>query len=258
MKRKSGVGSSTFIGHTAWALAVALIVSVALGGSALGAEKWFGIHGGPSIPSLQGGNGNPLSEGYTSRYGPYFGVFEDYHLAHDFALRAEVNFSSEGGQRSGMQPAPDPRLSQQFGGMPVFAAFKTEQILDYIEIPIQAKYSWGDAMRLFADAGPYLAYLVRAKTVTSGLSEPFDESGNQLAPVEIDFAGNTDIKSSINKWNYGFGGGLGVETPFGPGNVILDAHFMYGLRNIQRNTAQDGSNNTGALVFTLGYSVLWK
>jgi hypothetical protein len=257
MKRASTLGLRSFFGHTTWALAAVLAVSVALAGPALGAEKWIGIHGGPSIPSLQGGNGNPLSEGYTSRYGPYFGVFADYYLTHSFAIRAEVNYSSEGGQRTGMQPVPDPALAQQFGQL-VFASFKTEQILDYIEIPILAKYSFGGPMHFFVDAGPYVGYLVRAKTETSGVSAPYDEPGNQLAPMMIDFGGTTDIKDSINRWNVGLGGGLGVETQFGPGRVLVDAHFSYGLKNIQRYPDTDGENNTGALEFTLGYAVPWK
>lgn len=257
MKRKSKVQVSPFFGYTVPALAVILAASLALGGSALGAEKRVGIHFGPSIPSLKGGGGNPVSEGYTSRYGPYFGVFADYGLRDNFAIRLEVNYSSEGGQRNGLQPAPDPALSQQFGTL-VFADFKNEAILDYIEVPIMAKYSWGGAMRLFADAGPYVGYLVRAKTVTRGVSFPLDASGNPLAQMNIDFDADTDVKSDINHWNFGVGGGLGAETPFGPGNVVLEAHFSYGLTNIQKDTALNGSNNTGALAFTLGYSVPWK
>lgn len=256
MNHKSSVRVSAFFGYAA--LAAILVASLALGGPALGAEKWIGIHGGPSIPSLQGGGGNPNSEGFSSRYAPYFGVFGDYGLTDNLAIRLEVNYSSEGGQRNGLQPAPDPALSQQFGTL-VFADFKNEAILDYIEVPIMAKYSLGRPMRFYADAGPYVGYLVRAKTVTSGVSALFDGSGNLLAlppemPSNFDFDADTDIKSDINHWNFGVGGGLGIETPFGPGNVVLDAHFSYGLTNIQKNTAEDGSNNTGGVAFTLGYS----
>lgn len=42
--------------------------------------------------------------------------------------------------------------------------------------------------------------------------------------------------------------------PYGPGDVILDAHFSYGLTNIQKDVALNGENNTGSLAFTLGYS----
>ncbi len=257
MTRRSRSRLRRLFGHTTWVLAAALVACIALGGSAVGAEKWIGIHGGPSIPSLQGGNGNPVSEGYTSRYGPFFGVFGDYFLNRNFAIRLEVNYSSEGGQRNGMQPAPDPRLSQQFGTL-VFADFKTEQVLDYIEVPVMAKYSMDGTMRLYAAAGPYVGYLFHAETITTGSSAPFDAAGNQLAPTTIDFAGDTEIEDSINKWNYGLGGGIGVDMPFGPGRLSFDTHFSYGLANIQKHTETDGENNTGALVFALGYSVPFK
>ena len=258
MKRKSGSGCSPLLGHTVWALAVMLAVSVGFGGSAWGAEKWFGIHGGPSIPSLRGGGGNPNSEGFSSRFGPYFGAFGEYCLNDNFAIRVEANYSSEGGQRNGLQPFPDPALSEQLGTA-VFANYKNEAILDYIEVPFMAKYSLGGLTRFFVDAGPYVGYLVRAKTVTSGVSALFDQSGNLLAtppefPPNFDFDADTDIKDDVNKWNFGAAGGLGIETPFGPGKVVLDAHFSYGLTNIQKNTAENGSNNTGAVAFTLGYT----
>jgi len=233
--------------------AVVLAILLSASGAAFPGQMFVGFHGGPSVPNLQGGT-NEVSEGYTSRLGPYFGAFADYELRPNFFLRGEINYSSEGGKRNGMQPiAPDPSLPVP-PGTTLYAAFDNEAILDYIEIPLLAKLSWGNPIRFFADAGPYVGFLVRAKTVTSGSSLLYDASRAALPYPAQDFGAETDIKEDVNSTNAGIAGGVGVEMPYGPGDVVLDAHFSYGLTNIQKNVALNGENNTGSLAFTLGYS----
>lgn len=150
-------------------LALAAALLLASSGSTFANQIWIGLHGGPSIPSLQGGT-NEISKGYSSRFGPYFGIFADYEIRPYLALRGEVNYSSEGGKRNGMQPiSADPSLPIP-SGMTVYGAFDNTAILDYLEIPLLAKLQWGSSMRFFIDAGPYVGFLVRAKTVTRGTS----------------------------------------------------------------------------------------
>lgn len=135
--------------------AVVVVILLSASGAAFPGQMFVGFHGGPSIPNLRGGT-NEVSEGYTSRLGPCFGVFADYELRPNLFLRGEINCMSEGGKRNGMQPiAPDPSLPVP-PGTTLYAAFDNEAILDYIEIPLLAKMSWGDVIRFFADAGPYV------------------------------------------------------------------------------------------------------
>jgi hypothetical protein len=240
------------------ALGVALLL--ASSGLAFANQIWIGIHGGPSIPSLQGGT-NEISSGYSSRFGPYFGIFADYEIRPYLALRGEINYSSEGGKRNGMQPIiPDASLPIP-SSMTVYGVFDNTTILDYLEIPLLAKLQWGSSTRLFIDAGPYVGFLVRAKTVTRGSSLLYaDASGTPLLmppdyePLPANFDNDENIKQDINSMNTGIGGGIGVEVPWGDGNFVLDAHFSYGLNSIQRDTELNGENNTGMLAFTVGYS----
>ena len=99
-------------------------------------------------------------------------------------------------------------------------------------------------------------------SVTKGSSLLFvDGSGTPLLlppdyqPLpEQDFGADTDIKEEINSRNAGIAGGIGIEMPYGPGDIVFDAHFSYGLKNIQRDTELNGENNTGSLAFTIGYA----
>lgn len=231
------------------------------GGEAFANQTNVGIHGGLSIPSIEGGT-NEISQGYTSRVGPYFGVFINYEVKQHFSLRGEINYASQGGQRNGMQPIfPDPSLPAP-PGTTLYASFDNETILDYLEIPIMARLTWGGAQRFFVDAGPYIGFLVRAKTVTSGSSLLYtDASGTPLlVPPDylplppVSFDGETDVSQDINSINAGIAGGVGIETPLGPGDIVFTAHFSYGFTNIQKDTELNGKNNTGSLAVTIGYS----
>ena len=53
---------------------------------------------GLNIPQLTGGSGNPLSENWKSRQGDAFGFTVNWYTGTHFAWRADILYSSEGGQ----------------------------------------------------------------------------------------------------------------------------------------------------------------
>jgi hypothetical protein len=249
------------------ALALLLVMILVAGGIGFAGQLSIGVHAGLSVPSIRGGD-NEFSRGFTSRKGPYFGLFADFPLASHFSLRAEVNYASQGGKRNGMQPIVTdlPGLTLP-PDLILYADFHNETILDYIEIPLLAEFSWGNKPRFFINVGPYVGFLVRAKIVTSGMSTIYlDSSGTQplLVPPDyqplppVSFDATTDVKESINDLNAGIAGGAGLGIRLGPGNVIAAFHFSFGFTNIQKDVATGGKNNTGALIVTLGYSLPLK
>lgn len=240
-----------------------LVLLLAGGGVAVAGQDRLGVHAGLSIPSIQGGN-NPQSEGFTSRKAPFFGVFADFPVTSHLSLCPEVNYSSQGGQRNGMQAI----TADQVTGLPLppgttlYADFRNKAIIDYVEIPVTVKYNWGRKWRYFVGAGPYIGFRVRAKTVTRGTSLLYvDPSGTPLTlppdnePLPpVSFDADTDVKDDINTTNEGIAGLAGVEFPLGPGNLVFDVRFSAGLSNIQSHPEIDGKNRTGAVILTAGYS----
>jgi hypothetical protein len=132
--------------HRARTLLLLALLLLAAFGSAFAGQMYVGLHGGPNIPSLKGGT-NIMSEGYVSRLGPNFGIFANYAIRGHFSLRGEINYSSEGGKRTGMQPFyPSKEMSQLLPvgtPLPLYGVFDNEAILDYLEIPVMAKMTWG-------------------------------------------------------------------------------------------------------------------
>ncbi|HSA95452.1 MAG TPA: porin family protein [Acidobacteriota bacterium] len=245
-------------------LAGAAVLFVATG-AGFAADVRLGFHGGISIPNLRGKDTDIFSRNFTSRRGPYFGLTADFPLASGFSLGLDLNFTSQGGVRRGMQPItmdlPD--------GLPIppgtllYADFRNETILDYLEVPVLARYTMGGKVRAFVEAGPYAGYLVRAKAVTAGVSALYlDEAGTMpivippaTEPLEVDLGAETNVRDSLVKFNVGVAGGAGVLIPFGAGELVLEARFQLGLTTLQKNPETDGHTQTGAIVVSVGYAL---
>jgi len=223
----------------------------------------LGFRGGLSIPNLKGGD-TPQSEGYTSRLAPTFGAFISYELNSRFALRGEVSFAGQGGQRNGMQPI----FAENLAGLPVppgmdlYADFENETILDYLEIPVLACYSIirdRSGFDVYVDAGPYLGILLSADVVTDGTSTIYSDKAGTM-PLEIeghplppqDFDNKVDIADKLNDVNVGITGGVGTNYTLGRHQLILDLRGSFGFIPIQADK-ENGSNYTGAVYITLGY-----
>jgi hypothetical protein len=214
----------------------------------------LGVRGGISIPNLTAGGSvkNPLNSGYSSRLGPDFGIFGEYHVTKLFSVEAMVDYSSQGGKKTGLQAFPNP-----MGPTPpyFYSDFKSEAKLNYLMVPILAKFGWNlghSPLRLYVDAGPFFGFLLNAKQVVTGSGPIYlDEAGTQ--PTGQNFQSSSqNIKDQLNTFNIGISGNLGLAYLFGRNQVFIEGGGNYGFRNIQKNDGI-GKNNTGAGTVCLGY-----
>lgn len=224
----------------------------------------LGLKGGLSIPNLKGG-GTPQSEGYTSRLAPNFGIFANIPFDSKFSLQGEILFSGQGGKREGMQPIgggmdelPVPI------GLDLYASFNNETIINYLEFPVLARYSFigtDNGFDVYIEGGAYLGVLLDATVHTEGESMIYlDSEGN--VPIEIggnplppqNFENETNITDKINDANFGITGGIGTTYNFSGQQLSLELKGVYGFIPIQADE-KNGSNNTGALYVTLGYGI---
>jgi len=243
---------------------VALLIALTIVQPTQAQDWWVGVRGGPSIPQLSGG-GNEVSRGYSSILAPNFGLVVERTFTTHFSILAEVDYSGQGGERKGLQP-----ITQDIPGLPplppgtyYYGDFKNRSELDYLEIPVLAKYEWAlsDNWRLFVEAGPYIGYLMHAEEKTRGTSLIYTDNQGlnvaQLGGVDlppVDFSQNTNVRGSLNKVNAGAMAGAGLGYLLDACNMIyLDIRGEYGLTTIQKNTSQDGRSNTGSAAFLVGY-----
>jgi hypothetical protein len=251
------------------ALALAVAAGLALAASAfatpaLAAPVRIGLHAGSSIPNLHAGDNNPISTGWSSRVAFAFGLFAEYDVSSSFAIQPEVNYAPQGGKRNGSQPVSfDASALGLPPGTPLYADYDNTADINYVEIPVLAKYWIGSARQMYATFGPFVGFLLNAKNKTSGTSQIYyDKSLTQ--PVEyppgtplppVDFNATTDIESELRSYNWGIQGGVGYGHAIGSGRLELDVRGGYGLMNVQKDTAVNGKNNTGSLVVSLAYGV---
>ncbi len=235
-------------------LAVSLGLFLAVGGTLAATQVRVGGHAGLSIPDIRGNETDKFSKGFTSREGPFFGIFADIAWSPHFSLAVELNYTSQGGKKNGMQLITNlpPGLPT---AMDLYADFKNDTIMDYVELPVLGRLTFGNRVRFFVNAGPYAGYLVRAKAITEGSSPIYlDEAGMMpIVASPISFDADTDVMDSLKKWNFGLAGGGGVVLPAGPGNLILEVRIQLGLSTIQRDVTTSGDSQTGTIVISLGY-----
>lgn len=218
----------------------------------------LGVRGGISIPNLTAGGSesNPLNEGYKSRIGPDVAIFGEYHISSAFSIEAMLEYSSQGGKKNGMQAFPNPE-----GDRPLYlyANFKSEAKLNYLLLPILARYNWkpgSGPWNIYVDAGPFAGILLSAHQETSGSSVAYlDEEGQQPAtPSPIPFNANNDIKDQLNTFNFGVSGNLGIAYHLASSQIFIEGGGNYGFLNIQKGTA-NGKNHTGAGTVAVGYGI---
>lgn len=228
-------------------------------------EFSIGLKAGISIPNLQSSGDNPLSSGWSSRQGPFAGLVTEMKLSNHLYLQGELNYSSQGGKKDGVQAIPvSPEYVSFFPeGVPVpnylYSSYNSEAKLNYLELPLMLKYEYPFSAKfcVFVNTGPYLGYLLSAKNVTSGTENIYLDKGLTipLLPAPVSFDANTDIKSDLTSFNFGIQAGVGLAYTIGErGKLILTGGGNYGLTHIQKDPA-NGENNTGAGTVTLGYLI---
>ncbi len=230
-------------------------------------ENYFGVKGGVSIPQLSGGDENEFSRDYKSRTAPNFGAFIELGVNSKFSVQTELNFAGQGGKREGIQPltVSPPGLPPLPNGAYYYGNFKNTAVLNYLEIPVLAKYKFGTKgkPRVYVNGGVFYGRLLTAKSKTAGSSTLyFDRAGQVpilLPPLgtplpPISFDADTDIKNDVNKNNFGVAGGGGIEFPVGKNYFLIDARIYRGLLNIQKDTVRNGNSKTGNLVISVGYA----
>jgi hypothetical protein len=241
---------------------ILLFVSICFSANA---QFRIGAKAGISIPNLEGNS--EQSKGYTSRQGTYGGLILNFKLARLLSLQPEINFSPQGGKRNGIQQVPSDAISGiSFPpGINLYANFKNTTILNYLEVPVLLKFTLGHKLKYYACFGPHIAFLVEAKTKTSGSSLlyldaagtfPLKLNENQLPPVS--FNNTTDIKESIKTVNAGMQGGLGLQYCVGRGSIFFEGRTVIGITNIQTHPETDGKNQTGSLAMAAGYLIKLK
>ena len=241
----------------------------------------IGFRVGYSLSKLNDSNENIYAADYESVSGIDYGLTVEFVQSELISVRTELNYTQRNGKRTGMQPLGENELSDQLNQFypfinmpsitpenPLWADFEAEQKLSYLEIPVLAKFGWGDNFRFYAEIGPYAGILVKATQSTSGTSQIYlDADGNStvFVPTSDDLSdfvelpaqsldADTDIKSNLKTVNFGGIAGIGAIKKLGEKSEIsLDARASYSINYVQLDETF-GKSHIGGVIVSLGYA----
>jgi hypothetical protein len=240
---------------------------------------YAGGKAGFGIPSLApGSKSTPLREGFGLRLSYYGGLVLEVQSDKWLGFRTEINYSSQGGERNGMQAMLLSNQLKEFwdiltkAGVKhdnyMYVNLKSEEIFNYIEIPLMAKCTFGAGSRFnfYLNSGPLIGILLHTRSITKGVSSIYlDKEG--ITPVDKylqlqgksvlglqTFNNDSDVTGSTNNLNFGWQGSLGFEVILRSGKIFVDFGGNYGFVPVQKDQA-NGFNTTDNGIITIGYLV---
>ncbi|MDR0230221.1 MAG: PorT family protein [Flavobacteriaceae bacterium] len=189
------------------------IVSVA---SAQTPEIRYGAKGGINFASL---SNVEYSKGYT---GFHIGGVVEIKLSDKFSVQPELLFSKQGVKIEG-----DISYSL-FNPNDFNVSMKGKDVLNYINIPVMAKYYVRDGFSL--QVGPQVGYLLSTKSIIDHISvNGMTQQEMEAAGIELEYDSNS--KNHANKIDFGLNFGLGYELSNG---LFFDARYNLGITNVDK------------------------
>ena len=149
----------------------------------------FGAKAGANFSSVNGDD----AESFSGKTGFHFGGMVEIPVSDKFAVQPELLYSSQGADYS----------ENEFTG-----SYK----LDYLTIPVMAKFSLGEGFSV--QAGPQVGFLLSAK-------DEYEIDGETMKEDVKDFTKSTDIGANIGV-DYTFDSGLNIGARYNMGISRLD------------------------------------
>jgi hypothetical protein len=161
-----------------------------------------------------------------SRTSFHFGGVAEISISEKFSVQPELMYSSQGAKSE---------FNETFEGVTI--STKEEAKLDYISIPIMAKYYVAKGFSL--EAGPQVSFLMSAK---------YDYEFTYDGSTESESEDIKDITKGID-FGLGFGAGYKMDSGFNFG-----ARYSLGLSNINDDVdASDESIKNNVFQLSVGY-----
>jgi len=251
-------------GSAAWFCRICntVIFSAAFFLNAAAQQTELGFRAGVSVPHLTSSGSSEISKGYHSISGPDLALSFTVKITEQFSLEAGLEWSTQGGKKSGLQTIPaSPELKPFFPpGVNtdyLYADFTSTVRLQYLMLPVLARHDfqlgqsgkWG----LYVEAGIFGALLLDAQATASGSSGVYldPQKTQQIGTVIIQFDSTGDIRNQLHKGNFGLEANAGVRYRMEKFSLAAECGGNYGFINLQKD-ARNGVNHTGALLFRLG------
>lgn len=185
------------------------------------AQTSYGVKAGLNLANLASS-----AEGFESkaRIGFHIGGYAEFALSDKFSFLSELVYSSQGAKEEDFETA-------EYMGETYTSSYKAETKLNYINIPVLAKFKPTESFYLAA--GPQIGLLLGANTEWSYSYS--DSSGSESD------SGDEDIKEFLNSTDIGVAIAAGYELESG---LNFGLRYNYGLTDIVDESDGDAIKNS--------------
>ncbi|TXD85108.1 PorT family protein [Subsaximicrobium wynnwilliamsii] len=178
----------------------------------------FGAKAGVNFANLSGDD----VENADGRTGLNAGLVAEIGITETFKVQPEVLYSQQG-------------LQEDFQGG------ESKLKLDYINVPVMAKYYVAEGFAL--EAGPQFGFNISSKYEI----QIEGQDGEELASTQ------SDVEDGVEAFDFGIGGGVSYTLPSG---LFVQARYVHGLTSVYQGSNegvfQDDLNNSNLSV-SIGY-----
>lgn len=194
-----------------------VLLFLGMGSLALAQGLSFGVKGGINLSSVTGADATG-AEAFTGGAG---GGYLTLSLLPSFAVQPEILYSQKGWNASG-----------ENSGVPTVGEYR----INYLEVPVLAKFSFGILVKPYILVGPYFA---------NRISSSWEETAGGVT-----LSGSMD--DGLKKSDIGYVLGAGVSTPI---KLSFEARYCGGVSTISKSsgTTPDWKNSTISVL--VGYAI---
>lgn len=197
-------------------LVLAALAVFAIGNSAFAQQEVkFGPKAGVNFANLSGQDDSNMLTGF------HVGAVVEIKFNEKFSVQPEVLYSAQGSKYE---------ISNSIG------SYKATQKLDYINVPIMAKYYVAEGFSV--EAGPQVGFLTKAELTQEG----------NVAGI-VNGESTRDNKDTYNSVDFGVNFGLAYDLPAG---LFFNARYNLGLSDVVKDNNGDAIKNN-VIQVGLGY-----
>ena len=196
------------------------------------AQLSVGLKGGLNLSNIALQNETSTSSESITKAGSATGLLVNYGFNDRFSAQVELLYAQKGAN-----------YNYSF----LATTYDRKVKLNYFEIPILIRYSYGDEnkIQLFANAGPYIAFRLKAVSELTTTTTILGTTSVRNSSIDFtDQVHNTDI---------GLTGGIGVNYALELGKLFAEIRYGYGLTNVNKSVTNNVTEHNSNLQFSVGF-----
>lgn len=169
-----------------------------------------------------------------------FGIVAEIGLGENFAFQPELLYTTKGFKVS-------EGLNINLGGFPIPAGVTASTKINYLELPLLAKYKFGhEGLRFNITAGPVVSYAMNGQ---------LDTRANLLLDINP-IKTNIDLEAlNYERLEVSASIGAGMEYETGNGALFADARYVHGFSDLYNAPVVDLNLKNRGVGVTVGYKV---